>query len=168
MPTAAVITVSDGVIAGTRQDTGGPAVIELLEKSGFTVVRREVVPDERTYLENTLMKMCDTAELVVTTGGTGLAPRDVTPEATLAICDRMVPGLAELMRTEGLKSTQFAPLSRSACGTRGRSLIINLPGNPKGAVDSLQAILHLVPHALDLLAGKTVHKLDDKQIADKL
>jgi len=157
MPTAAVITVSDGVVAGTRQDTGGPAVIELLEKSGFTVVRREVVPDERTYLENSLMKMCDTAELVVTTGGTGLAPRDVTPEATLAVCDRTVPGLAELMRTAGLKSTQFAPLSRSVCGTRGRSLILNLPGNPKGAVESLQAVLHLIPHALDLLAGKTMH-----------
>jgi molybdopterin adenylyltransferase len=158
MPTAAVITVSDGVVAGTRQDTGGPAVIELLEKNGFTVVKREVVPDERTYIENTLMKMCDTAELVVTTGGTGLAPRDVTPEATLAVCDRTVPGLAELMRTEGLKTTQFAPLSRSVCGTRGRSLILNLPGNPKGAVESLQAVLHLIPHALDLLAGKTAHK----------
>jgi molybdenum cofactor synthesis domain-containing protein len=95
---------------------------------------------------------------VVTTGGTGISLRDVTPEATAAVCDKQLPGIAELMRSEGLKKTAFAPLSRAICGTRGKSLILNLPGNPKGALESLSAVLHLVPHAIDLLQGKTSHE----------
>jgi molybdenum cofactor synthesis domain-containing protein len=102
--------------------------------------------------------MSEMAQFVVTTGGTGLSLRDVTPEATAAVCDRQVPGIAELIRSEGLKQTKFAPLSRAICGTRGKSLILNLPGNPKGAVESLTAVLHLVPHVIDLLNGKTEHE----------
>src|SRR5271163_3504383 len=146
--TAAVLTVSDGCAAGTRTDTGGPAVAESLTQNGFTVVMREVVPDESARIEAALVMMCKAAQLVVTTGGTGLAPRDVTPEATLAVCEKIVPGLAEMMRVQGMKSTKFAALSRGISGARGKSLIVNLPGNPKGAVESLGAIIALLPHAL--------------------
>jgi molybdopterin adenylyltransferase len=156
--TAAVLTISDSTHRGEREDLSGPALITLLQQKGFTVVSRDVSPDEQGRISATLIQMSEMAQFVVTTGGTGLSPRDVTPEATAAVCERQVPGIAELTRAEGLKQTKFAPLSRAICGTRGKSLILNLPGNPKGAVESLSAVLHLVSHAIDLLNGKTVHE----------
>jgi molybdopterin adenylyltransferase len=154
---AAVLTISDSVSRGDRVDLSGPAVAELLTKLNFQVVKRSVVADERAAIHETLIELCQSANLVVTTGGTGIAPRDVTPEATIAVCDRLVEGIAEQMRAEGMKKTRFAALSRAVCGVRGSSLILNLPGSPTGSVESLQAVIDLLPHALELIAGKTGH-----------
>src|SRR5947207_12577417 len=131
--TAAVLTVSDSVLAGTRQDASGPAVAAALRTAGYTIVASEVVPDERIHIENILVRLCEQARLVVTTGGTGVAARDVTPEATRSVCDREVEGIAERMRAEGGKKTPLAALSRGVCATRGTSLVLNLPGSPKAA-----------------------------------
>jgi len=138
-------------------DGSGPLLARLLTESGFTVVSTVVVPDEIPMVAEALRASAETASLVVTTGGTGLAPRDVTPEATMQVCTRTVPGLSELMRLEGMKQTPMASLSRGVCGTVGQTLILNLPGSPAGAVASLRTVLPLVPHALDLLVGKTEH-----------
>ena len=155
---AAVVTVSDGVSQGVRDDASGRAVAKLLAEAGLDVGRREVVPDERQAIERLLTALSDEGvALVVTTGGTGLGPRDVTPEATRAVIDREAPGLAEQMRAAGLGSTPMAALSRGLAGSRGSTLILNLPGSEKGAVESLSAIMPVLPHALDLLAGQTVH-----------
>ncbi|MCU1308943.1 MAG: molybdopterin adenylyltransferase [Candidatus Angelobacter sp.] len=156
--TAAVLTISDSTHRGEREDLSGPALVTLLQQKGFIVVSRDVSPDDQGRISATLIQMSEVAQFVVTTGGTGLSPRDVTPEATAAVCDNQVPGIAELMRAEGLKQTKFAPLSRAICGARRKSLILNLPGNPKGAVESLSTVLHLVSHAIDLLNGKTSHE----------
>lgn len=156
--TAAILTVSDSSYRKLRDDLSGPALRRVLEANGFQVVAAEVVPDERISIENTLIELCGKAQLVVTTGGTGLAERDVTPEATESVSDRQVPGLAELMRHEGALKTPMAALSRGICAIRGKSLMVNVPGNPAGATDSLQAIIALLPHAIDLLQGKTEHK----------
>ncbi|HEX3437081.1 MAG TPA: MogA/MoaB family molybdenum cofactor biosynthesis protein [Pseudacidobacterium sp.] len=159
MPTAAVITVSDSCFAGTRSDLSGPAVADLLAANDFEVVRRLTVSDEQSAIEDALRRCCQGASLVVTTGGTGIAPRDVTPEATRNVCERMLDGLDEVMRAEGRKETPYASLSRAVCGTLGQSLIVNLPGSPRGAVTSLRAVLPLLPHALGLLAGtETQHR----------
>jgi molybdenum cofactor synthesis domain-containing protein len=155
--TAAVITVSDSSHKGKRADKSGPAVAAALKAKGFEVIATTVVPDERLKIEAAIKRMAKQAQLVVTTGGTGVAPRDVTPEATRAVCDRLVDGIAERMRAEGSKKTPLAALSRGACGIRGRSLVLNLPGSPTGATESLAAVVGLLPHALELLQGKTAH-----------
>ncbi|MGB0047127.1 MAG: MogA/MoaB family molybdenum cofactor biosynthesis protein [Terriglobales bacterium] len=156
--TAAVLTVSDSCARGEKVDLSGPAVAELLGQHDFQVVARGLVADERAAIQEKLIELCRSARLVVTTGGTGIAPRDVTPEATVAVCDRMVDGIAEQMRLQGAKKTRFAALSRGMCGVRGNSLILNLPGSPTGAVESLEAVIDLLPHALELIAGKTAHE----------
>jgi len=157
MHKAVVITVSDSTARGEREDLSGPAVAETLRKAGFDVIGCETVPDEIAPIKKALTDACAVAAMVVTTGGTGLAARDVTPEATRAVCDRLAEGVAEHMRSEGMKRTPFAALSRGVCGIRGSSLILNLPGSPKGAVESLEAVLILLSHALELLAGNTSH-----------
>ncbi len=155
--TAAVVTVSDSSSRGEREDLGGPAVAAALEKRKFRIVAREIVPDDEAAIRDALIRLSAQARLVVTTGGTGIAPRDVTPEATRAVCERMLEGVAERMRAEGAKSTKFAALSRALCGVRQQSIILNLPGKPSGAVESLEAVIDLLPHALQLLSGDTRH-----------
>jgi molybdenum cofactor synthesis domain-containing protein len=155
--TAVVLTISDSCSRGERTDQSGPAVRQALEANGFAVVGSDIVPDENTAIENALISWCDRAQMIVTTGGTGLAKRDVTPEATQAICDRLIPGIPELMRHEGAQHTPLAALSRGLCGVRNGTLILNLPGSPKAATESLAPVAGLLPHALDLLKGKTRH-----------
>ncbi len=155
--TAAVLTVSDSSARGERADISGPAVAEALEKRDFTVVAAKIVPDNQAAIRKALLQMIAKARLVVTTGGTGIARRDVTPEATRAVCQRLLEGVAERMRAEGAKKTPLAALSRGVCGVRGKSLILNLPGSPKGAVESLEAVIDVLPHALQLLSGNTRH-----------
>ena len=121
------------------------------------MIAREVVSDDEIQIQNLLIRLAREVRLIVTTGGTGIAARDVTPEATVKVCDRLLDGVAERMRSEGMKKTPFAALSRGACGVRGKSLILNLPGSPAGAVESLEAVAALLPHALELLSGKTEH-----------
>ncbi len=156
--TAAVVTVSDSCARGERQDRSGPAVAEFLERIQFSVTAREVVPDDPIQIQHLLIRLAREVRFIVTTGGTGIAARDVTPEATVALCDRLLDGVAERMRSEGSKKTQFAALSRGVCGVRSRTLILNLPGSPVGAVESLKAVAGLVPHAIELLSGKTDHE----------
>ena len=156
---AAVLTISDSASAGTRADRSGPALRERLEQLGWSVTVMEVLPDEAAEIAARLATLADGGQLaaIFTTGGTGVALRDVTPEATRAVIDREIPGLPELMRAKGRQSTPLAVLSRAVAGTRGRVLIVNLPGSPKGAVESLDAIVELVPHVLELLRGQTEH-----------
>jgi molybdenum cofactor synthesis domain-containing protein len=159
MINAAVVTISDSVNAGARMDRSGPAVRERLEQLGWRVSVMEVIPDESAEITLRLATLADGGQVsaIFTTGGTGVAPRDVTPEATRAVLDREIPGLAELMRLRGREATPLAALSRSVAGTRGLVLIVNLPGSPKGAVESLDAIVELAPHVLELLRGQTQH-----------
>ena len=155
--TAAVVTVSDSCARGARKDLSGPAVAEFLRTHRFQVVSCDVIPDDQIKIQNLLLGLARRVRLVVTTGGTGVAPRDITPEATRAVCERMLDGVAERMRSEGVKKTPYAALSRGVCGVCGQSLILNLPGSPAGAVESLQAVIGLIPHALELLSGNTEH-----------
>ncbi|HEV3220376.1 MAG TPA: MogA/MoaB family molybdenum cofactor biosynthesis protein [Candidatus Acidoferrales bacterium] len=151
----AILTISDTASRGERPDKSGPAVRERCEKLGWDVALEEVLPDERAQISARLAALADLGEvnLILTTGGTGLGPRDTTPEATTEICDKTVPGLAEMMRERGRQSTPRAALSRAVVGVRGATLIVNLPGSPKGSVESLDAIAELLPHAADVIRG---------------
>jgi molybdenum cofactor synthesis domain-containing protein len=155
--TAAVLTVSDSSSRGERADLSGPAVAEILQRAGFAVTATEIVADDQSAIQQTIIRLAGKARLVVTTGGTGIAERDVTPEATRAICDRLLEGIPERMRFEGAKKTPLAALSRGVCGVRGKALILNLPGSPRGAKESLEPVIDLLPHALALLSGNTTH-----------
>lgn len=159
MINAAVLTISDSVHKGARADRSGPAVRDRLEQLGWGVSVMEVLPDETGPIETRLATLADGGQVaaIFTTGGTGVSARDVTPEATRAAIEKEIPGLPELMRARGRKSTPLAALSRAVAGTRGAVLIVNLPGSPRGAVESLDAIVDLVPHVLELLRGNTGH-----------
>lgn len=158
MAKALVLTVSDGVSAGTREDGSGRALRRLLEDAGLEVESR-VVPDDREAIASAVAEAADSGSaLVVSTGGTGLGPRDVTPQATLPLLDYLVPGLAEEMRRAGAATTPMAVLSRSVAGVRGGSLVLCLPGSERGATESLEAVLPVIPHALQLLRGDTQHR----------
>jgi molybdenum cofactor synthesis domain-containing protein len=158
MPKARVITCSDAASRGDRVDKSGPAVREILVASGYDVDSIVIVADDVGAIAAAIEKATnDGVRLVVTTGGTGIAARDVTPEATLRVCERVIPGFGELMRASSLAKTAMAPLSRAQAATRKTALIVNLPGSESGARENLQAVLHLIPHALQLLEGKTEH-----------
>ena len=152
---AAVLTVSDRSAQGQRPDTAGPLVARLLEEAGYEVVLTTIVPDEQPQIEEFLKDVADRhlAQLLVTTGGTGFSPRDVTPEATLAVCHRLAPGIPEAMRYASMQVTNRAMLSRAQAGIRGGTLIINLPGSPKAARENLEAILPALAHGLEMLQG---------------
>lgn len=153
---AAVITVSDRSARGERPDGSGPLVAAILSEAGYQVTETAVIPDERADIEAALRRLADggTVRLIVTTGGTGFAPRDVTPEATLAVCDRLTPGIPEAMRYASLQVTSRAMLSRAQAGIRGGALIVNLPGSPKAAKENLEAVLPALSHGLEMLSGR--------------
>jgi molybdopterin adenylyltransferase len=155
---ARVITCSDSASNGSREDLSGPAVRELLQANGYDVDRVAVVPDEVDVIGGTILRFVEQGiRLIVTTGGTGLGPRDFTPEATARVCERIVPGFGELMRAESLKKTPMAALSRAQACTLSSALVINVPGSVAGATENLAAVMHLLPHALQLLEGNTEH-----------
>jgi molybdenum cofactor synthesis domain-containing protein len=152
MMTVAVITLSDKGAAGGRTDESGPLIAEML--AGIAEVRHyDILPDEQEQIEQKLIQYAGAVDLILTTGGTGLSPRDVTPEATKAVIDREVPGIAEAMRLEGLRKTNRAMLSRAVAGVRGRTLIVNLPGSPKAVRENLAVILDVLPHAIEKIQG---------------
>ena len=157
---AAIITISDGCFHQQRDDDSGRALDRILKQNQWEIVSTHLLPDELSPIQDIIRDLTQDSQdigLIVTTGGTGLGPRDVTPEAVQPLLDRDVRGLAELMRMEGLKSTPFAALSRSLAGTRNQTLILCLPGSPKGATESLEAVVDLLPHAVDLVQGRTAH-----------
>ncbi len=151
----AILTVSDRSARGERPDASGPALVEMARQQRWQVIATRVVTDDRSAIEEALVTWCNegSIDLILTTGGTGFAPRDVTPEATLAIIERAAPGLAEAMRQHSLSITPHAMLSRSAAGIRGKTLIINLPGSPKAALENLLVVIPVLPHAIELLQG---------------
>jgi len=156
---ARVITCSDGVATGTREDLSGPRVRDVLTRNGYEVDRIVVVPDDIDEIALAIADAIDAdVRVVATTGGTGIAPRDVTPEATLRICDRVIPGFGELMRARSLEKTPMASLSRAQAATKGSALILNLPGSPKGAEENLGSVMHLIAHALELLTGQRIDR----------
>ncbi len=166
MMTVAILTVSDSAVAGTREDLSGPAVAQRCMELGWTVVTQKVVADKQPAIAAILRTWADRAlaSLILTTGGTGIAPRDVTPEATRRVLDRELPGMAELMRLRGLEQTRFSVLSRALAGVRKQSLIVNLPGSPTGALHSLRSIEDLAQHVIDLLSGRTEHGTNGRKV----
>ncbi len=153
MITVAVLTLSDKGSKGERTDTSGPLIQDMLKSIDAEVKFYDILPDEKELIKKKLIEYSEKVDLILTTGGTGLSPRDVTPEATLEVIDRQVPGIAEAMRSEGLKKTSRAMLSRAVAGVRGSSLIVNLPGSPKAVKENLQVILEVIPHAIEKIKG---------------
>src|SRR5215471_11395122 len=162
---AAILTVSDSAVAGTREDRSGPALAECAEQNGWIIARNKVVSDDIDQIAPEVAAWADSGsvDVILCTGGTGVALRDVTPEAVRSVAPREVPGFGEVMRAEGRKSARFAALSRSGAFTRGCALILALPGSPWGAVESLQAVMNLIPHAVNLLHGKTAHEKETRE-----
>ena len=159
MPRARVITCSDAASVGDREDRSGPALRDLLTAEGYVVDAVVIVADTIEFIATAIVDATnDGNRLVVTTGGTGIAERDVTPEATMRVCEKLIPGFGELMRAASLQKTPMASLSRAQAATRGAALVLNLPGSVSGAVENLEAVMHLIPHALELLEGKTKHE----------
>jgi molybdopterin adenylyltransferase len=154
---AAVLTISDSSARGERNDLSGPAVARTLQDYHFAIIETRVVADDHGAIQKAIVELARKARLVVTTGGTGISARDVTPEATRSVCGRMLDGISERMRREGEKKTPFAVLSRGLCGVCGTSIVLNLPGSPNGAVESLQAVIDVLPHAIQILSGRTEH-----------
>ena len=150
-----ILTLSDRSAKGERADASGPALADLIYAQGWSVTKQAILPDDESTIRTALIEWADSGEvdIILTTGGTGFAPRDITPEATRAVIERDAPGLAEIMRAESLKKTPHAMLSRAVAGIRGRTLIVNLPGSPKGALENMQTILPVLPHAVQLLTG---------------
>jgi len=155
MITVAVLTLSDKGSRGERQDVSGPLIAEIMKPIKADVKYYEILPDEKKLITETLLRYCGKVDLILTTGGTGLAPRDVTPDATLEVVDKEVPGIAEAMRVEGFKKTRRAMLSRAIAGIKGNTLIINLPGSPKAVRENLEIIREVIPHAIEKIKGDT-------------
>ncbi|MEF9425749.1 MAG: MogA/MoaB family molybdenum cofactor biosynthesis protein [Candidatus Mariimomonas ferrooxydans] len=153
MITVAVLTLSDKGSKGIRKDKSGPLIAKIIKKIDGKVVNYDILPDEKTLIKKRLLSLCNKVDLILTTGGTGLSPRDVTPEATLGVINREIPGITEVMRYRGLKKTPFAMISRAVAGTRGKTLIINLPGSPRAVAENLKIILPVIPHAVEKIKG---------------
>jgi len=149
----AVLTLSDKGSKGRRKDKSGPLIAKIIKKINGKVVNYDILPDEKTRIKKRLLSLCNKVDLILTTGGTGLSPRDVTPEATLGVIKREIPGITEVMRYKGLKKTPFAMISRAVAGTRGKTLIINLPGSPRAVEENLKIILPVLPHAVEKIKG---------------
>ena len=152
----AILTLSDKGSKGERKDTSGPALEKLVKKIDGEVVTAEILPDEKALIKKKLISLCKKADLVLTTGGTGVSPRDVTPDATREIIKYEIPGIAEAMRLKGLKKTPFAMISRAVAGVRGKTLIINLPGSPQAVKENLSAVLPIIPHTIEKIQGSTI------------
>jgi molybdenum cofactor synthesis domain-containing protein len=151
----AVLTLSDRASKGKRKDVSGPTIERLVKKINAEVVSYDILPDEKVLIKKKLISLCKKADLILTTGGTGVSPRDVTPEATREVIEKEIPGIAEAMRQKGLEKTPFAMISRAVAGIRGKTLIINLPGSPKAVKENLSAILKVLPHAIEKIKGST-------------
>lgn len=155
MITVAVLTLSDKGSKGEREDLSGPVINEMLKRIGAEVRYSEILPDEKELIKERLIEYSTKVDLIITTGGTGLSPRDVTPDATIEVADRLIPGIAEWMRVEGMKKTPRSILSRAVAGVKGQTLIINLPGSPKAVKENLAVILDVIPHAVEKIKGDT-------------
>lgn len=152
-----VLTVSDRCSAGEQEDESGPAIVSAIPGEQYEVTRRAVVPDDVEQIASTLRSWLEHCDLILTTGGTGLSPRDVTPEATMQVVDRLVPGICEALRADGMQKTPFSMLSRGVAGVAGGTLVVNLPGSPKAVVEGIAVLLPVIPHAVALIKGEQVH-----------